>query len=35
MPVAEPEEIAATFDIIDDEKAEEIPEEAPAYASLE
>ena len=33
--VAEPEEIAATFDIIDDEKAEEIPEEAPAYASLE
>jgi len=27
--VAESEEIAATFDIVDDKKVEEIPEEAP------
>ena len=35
MPVAEPEEIAATFDIVDEKKAEEIPDEAPEKASLE
>jgi len=33
--VAEPEEIAATFDIVDEKKAEEIPDEAPEKASLE